>query len=616
MSELAGFDYCSFVMDQFKADIKSARLWATISVTKEDPQHTITAPVEIALEPGVLLNTAPPLIEMRRRGNSFSVSIDFAGRRYRDLCDISKSPAVQKLIDKASAWFAAHGWHDYQTRLLEARIDHELENCDDEDVPKKNLSEMIIETVQSEGKLFRCQDGKPFLSVDVDQVQHTYGLESMAVRAAIRSMVYRVFEKGISDTSLDDVICQLSAIATHNGIVHTVSMRSGQDETADYIDMADDTWRVIRLSADGWRIIEAKACPVRFVRVDSMQRLPMPSPTSDCRYDELRSFINCPQVEEWQLLVAWIIQAMRPRGPYPILCVSGEQGSAKSTLSEFVRMLIDPNKANLRRPPKEDRDIGVAARNSKIVCYENMSKLSDSMADTLCTLATGGGFAERQLYSNGEEFVFNACCPVILNGISGLLTRGDVADRAINLHLPTIGSSERKTADELKAQFLDTLPRLLGGFCTLYCAAMRELPNVVLDDMPRMADFARLGVAVERVAGWEPGSFLEAYNANREESSQAVLEESNIVPILSHFLDNNVGRFQGTATELLDALGEYFPEKLRPRTPSTLSALIRRLAPALRSAGFVVDTKKTKGVRKWVLSRQGTPTTEEPSDPY
>jgi len=36
------------------------------------------------------------------------------------------------------------------------------------------------------------------------------------------------------------------------------------------------------------------------------------------------------------------------RGPYPVLCLAGEQGTGKSTLARLVRSLIDPASAPLR----------------------------------------------------------------------------------------------------------------------------------------------------------------------------------------------------------------------------------------------------------------------------
>lgn len=60
------------------------------------------------------------------------------------------------------------------------------------------------------------------------------------------------------------------------------------------------------------------------------------------------------------------------------------------------------------------------------------------ISDTLCRLATGGGFAVRRLYSDMDEVLFDAARPVILNGIEDIVTRPDLADRAVFLTLEPI----------------------------------------------------------------------------------------------------------------------------------------------------------------------------------
>ena len=49
------------------------------------------------------------------------------------------------------------------------------------------------------------------------------------------------------------------------------------------------------------------------------------------------------------------------------------------------------------------------------------------ISDTLCRLATGGGFAVRQLNTDEDEVLFDGARPVILNGIEDIVTRPDLA---------------------------------------------------------------------------------------------------------------------------------------------------------------------------------------------
>ncbi len=43
---------------------------------------------------------------------------------------------------------------------------------------------------------------------------------------------------------------------------------------------------------------------------------------------------------------------LRKRGPYPVIALSGEQGSAKSTFAAILRALLDPNTADGEKEAK------------------------------------------------------------------------------------------------------------------------------------------------------------------------------------------------------------------------------------------------------------------------
>lgn len=167
-----------------------------------------------------------------------------------------------------------------------------------------------------------------------------------------------------------------------------------------------------------------------------MQSLPVP--VTGGSITNLRSFLNIKSDADFVLVVAWILAALRNRGPYPVIALSGEQGSAKSTFSGLVRSVLDPNTAPLRALPREDRDLFIAANNRHVLAFDNVSGLPHWISVTFCRLATGGGFAVRQLYTDQDEILFEAARPVILNGIEDFVTRPDLADRSLFLTLSPI----------------------------------------------------------------------------------------------------------------------------------------------------------------------------------
>src|SRR5262249_40157054 len=115
-----------------------------------------------------------------------------------------------------------------------------------------------------------------------------------------------------------------------------VHVRVGALDGRLYLDLGDEAWRAVEISAAGWRVIANP--PVRFRRAAGMQPLPVPVPGGSV--ETLRSFLNVQSDTDFVLVVAWALAVLRDRGPYPVLALSGEQGSAKSTFSAILGQLF------------------------------------------------------------------------------------------------------------------------------------------------------------------------------------------------------------------------------------------------------------------------------------
>jgi hypothetical protein len=302
----------------------------------------------------------------------------------------------------------------------------------------------------------------------------------------------------------------------------------------------------------------------------------------------LRPFLNVETAQDFILLVMWLLAALRGRGPYPILVLMAEQGAAKTTTTRVLRKLLDPSESDVRRPPRNMEDLMIAATNSHVVAFDNLSRLSDELSDNLSMLATGGGFAVRTLYTNTEEQIFHAQRPIVLNGISQAATRGDLLDRAIVVTLPPIPEHERKDEVTFWREFELARPSILGALLDAISIGLRRVDDVYLERKPRMADFAVWGVAVERGCPWKEGSFMRIYTGNRLRAVESALDGDPVVEIV-----RAICPWEGTASELLAELNHRAPEALTKRKdwfsrPRQVSDVLRRLAPGLRRTGIDV----------------------------
>jgi len=86
----------------------------------------------------------------------------------------------------------------------------------------------------------------------------------------------------------------------------------------------------------------------------------------------------------------------------------------------------------------------IAATNGHLLAFDNLSSLPGWLSDALCRLASGGSFALRQLYTDADEVLFQAARPTILNGIEDVITRQDLADRAIFLTMGSLRDEQRR----------------------------------------------------------------------------------------------------------------------------------------------------------------------------
>jgi len=64
-------------------------------------------------------------------------------------------------------------------------------------------------------------------------------------------------------------------------------------------------------------------------------------------------FLNLEHEGDQALILSWLLGATRPDGPFPILMLQGEQGTAKSTTAKLLCSLLDPSSLESRAPAEK-----------------------------------------------------------------------------------------------------------------------------------------------------------------------------------------------------------------------------------------------------------------------
>jgi hypothetical protein len=454
----------------------------------------------------------------------------------------------------------------------------------DQRITRESAADRLIALVLDSGvELFHDPEQRGWASIRVDGHWENHPIRSRPFQLFLLRTYYR--ETGLSPGAQVIHATQelLEAKALFDGPEALIHLRVASHRGKLYLDLCDRSWRAIEIDTEGWRIVDR--APPRFHRTRGSQ--PLPPPERGGSLDELRRFLNVDH-QGWVLIQAFLVASLRPGVPCPILVAKGEQGAGKSTACRIINALVDPRTGSMRGVPREVRDLIAAARNSWIVCFDNLSRLPEELADAACRLATGGGFRGRQLYSDHDQALFDATRPLVFNAIPDLgAARPDFLDRAVIVELVDIAADRRRDEAEFWREFERARPHILGALLDVVAAGLKKLPEVRLEQLPRMADFAIWMTACEEGLGLKPGETVAAYHSNRAETHDLALESSPLYEPVAKLAKEG---FSGTIAELLARLnstnGEHLRRSVRwPKAPNALSSALRRMATNLRAAG-------------------------------
>jgi hypothetical protein len=454
-----------------------------------------------------------------------------------------------------------------------------------------------------------------YARIEVDGHAEVHALRRDGARRLLKHAYYRENGSAPSAQAFSDAMGVIEGLALYEGEERNVHCRIAPVEDGIYWDLGSSDWGAIEIRKGKWSVVDRS--PVMFRRAPGYDVLPVPQPGGSLA--ELRPLMNVGSDDDWRLLAGWALSALSGRGPYPILGLTGEQGTAKTSMARMLRGLIDPNLCALRSPPRTEHDLVIAARNGHIIGLDNLTVIREWLSDGLCRISTGGGYSTRGLYTDDREELFADTRPILFTGITNPATAGDLLDRSIILDLPRIPDRERRQERLIQAEYEKVRPYALAGLCDALAFALQNLPRVQIAEPPRMADAAYWveAAAAAPALGWEPRQFLAAFVANRAERSEHALGASLIAGPLRAAIEELhalTGKpWEGTAGELLVTLsscvgdGPVRRHRDWPQTALAMRNALVRLAPDLRTNGINVEQlPRTKNARsRWRIEKVG-----------
>jgi hypothetical protein len=394
--------------------------------------------------------------------------------------------------------------------------------------------------------------------------------------------------------------------------------RVADHDGALWLDLGDHAGRAVCITGDGWTVEDA--APVLFKRTALTAALP--TPVRGGNLNELWSWLNVTE-EDRPLIAAAMVSALWPDIPHPVLGLTGEQGTGKTTATKVIVSVLDPSPVPCRKAPKDAEAWVTAAAGSWVVALENLSYIPDWLSDSICRAVTGDGDVRRKLYTDADLAVFAFRRFIVANGIDFGTLRGDLADRMLPIELDVIGETERLEESEFWPRWSQAHPRILGALLDLACGVLRTLPSVHLGRKPRMADFARRLAAVDQVLGT---TALPRYLDKQASLAVDSLTGDPFIMAMRHAVDFAGGTFTGTSAELLAKVTpdeQKRPPKGWPESARQVTSRLRRQAPVMRKAGWHVSDEVNlhDKIVRWTITapadgeENGNPDPQHPQHP-
>lgn len=458
-----------------------------------------------------------------------------------------------------------------------------------------SVASQLVRLADTRWTFATSTEGEPFaLPIDGPPVVRML-TGSRGIRAELADLYQARTGKVAGQQALADAVLVLEGRGRRLDPV-PLALRVARDEAgAVWLDLGTLDGRAVRITPSGWSVVDR--CPVLFRRTALTGGLPDPEPGGTL--EELWRLLNVAP-ESRPVLLAWLVAALLDDVPHPAAALVGEQGTGKSTASRMLTALLDPSPAQLRKPPRDVEGWTTAAAGSWVVGVDNVSTIPAWWSDSLCRAVTGDGDVRRRLYSDGDLTVFAFRRVVLLNGIDLGAVRDDLAERLLTVELERI--TERRYDADLTRAWEAAHPRILGALLDLAARVLAVLPDVVLDEPPRMADFARVLAAVDQVLSTRG---LDTYTRTATNlAADAVTGD----PVLTALTERVTTEWVGTAAQLLDRLGDPGEHRREwPKDARGMTTVLRRRAPSLRRLGWTVDDLGRGGKDKLLRFRVAPP---------
>jgi hypothetical protein len=494
-------------------------------------------------------------------------------------------------------------------------INHDLlvnksgDGGDSGDQITRTIADSLVKLAMENSKLFKDEFSLPYALVKIKNHFEVLSIESKKFKRYLSNLYYdNNDQKTANSGAIETAISALAAKSIFEGQTIQLHLRIAwvNSETKDSIiyDLTDENRRCIKISkGEGWKIIDNQI-EILFKRYGHQLPQLEPSPDYDEKvFDKFVDSMNLSNESDKILVKVWIISLLIPEIPIPMALPYGPEGSAKYTFQRKIKSLIDPSSLDLLSIYNDKTQLIQQLSHNFLCFYDNVRYEPGWLSDEVCRAITGGAFSKRELFTDDEDIPYKYKKRMSFSGINIIFKEADALDRSIRFELERLDPKKKMTEEQIENELMQQIPQLLGYILDVLAKALDIKDSIVLEEKPRMVDFAVWGEAIARALGYEPLEFLNAYFENIGKQKIEILENDPFTEAISKFIDYDKQSWISQLPIFIQNLKEYANENNTDSSgfPKRTQAISNRLRKAkttlLEGLGIeVIVDRITKGI--------------------
>jgi hypothetical protein len=169
----------------------------------------------------------------------------------------------------------------------------------------------------------------------------------------------------------------------------------------------------------------------------------------------------------------------------------------------------------------------------------------------------------------------------------------------------------RKFSDGIWDPFNKGYDSLLGGLYKLLSQVLFLLPTIEGKDLPRMADYAKFGIALEKALKLPDETFMNAYRSHNSQKLFKIFDGDSMCLFLEYKIEMGCSHgencFIGTASDLMVGLDGFCKKfgivrSSMPANPKALKGRIARSKPVFEALGInYIELPRSSNKRPFAL---------------